>query len=514
MIKITILFTLFISIVFADLTDYLKSTKRTFNEIEGKVPRITVELSPLEYESLVNITQIEQVKDIIIGCNGDASCLEDFETKVKLTYELNGEKKIFKKVTFKTGGKYSRAHDKVGFNLKLNGDDLLFDRKQIRLRADPNDYTHMRSKIAYDLLNIWNIPSEQENYCELYINDEYFGLYFIKDTVKSNWIKKTYNLPADKEIETLYYCNSKAKLNIGDQCLNQNDKTSNYTEPFEELLERIQVSESIEDIEKFMNVDLLMKNFAIEFLFGSHDHFIISGHNYFMYQREDSIWDMILVDFDSEFGSGIGTYFKYVLHKDVENYGYKLSMEDMRHMKNIENRIFDITYSKDKTAFKKALREIMITGFNPDALFKRIEELKAFIAPYVKKATTPRPDGRLPGVINLAGDDTTHTYEDFDVVSVIENNDETVPSLKSWIQNRFEFACEEYGFDKKEILKEAAKFRGEKLDESEQETSSSEEEVEVSSSEETDDSSNEETDNEIKKSNNGQCSKSLEKELL
>ncbi|ORX55514.1 hypothetical protein BCR36DRAFT_468830 [Piromyces finnis] len=353
------------------------------------------------------------------------------------------------------------------FNLKLKGDDLLLGRKHIRVRSDAEDNTHMKSKIAYDLLNKWNIPSIQETYCELYINEEYFGLYFLLDTIKSNWIIKTYNLPTDEEVETLFYCkNTHTRFINGDECYNDNDKTANYTKPFENFIEKIKASESIDDIKKFMNIDLLMKNLAIEFLFGSHDHFILTGHNFYMYQRKDGIWDMILVDFDSDLGSSLYAYFLYALKINIDEYGYRLKLEDMLRS---ENRLIDIVYTKDKTAFKKALREIMITGFNPDALFKRIEELKEFIAPYVKKTTTPRPDGRLPGVINFKGSNNHHTYEDFEAVSRLENTSPVVPSLKSWIKNRFEFACEEYGLDKEEILREAAKFRGEILDEPENE---------------------------------------------
>jgi len=459
MLKFTFLFALLISLVFADVTDYLKSTKRSFNEIEGKVPKITIDIDEKDYEKLVKIGQIDQENDIVVGCNLDASCLEDFETKVTLTYELDGEKKVFKKVNFKTGGNYGRANDRIGFNLKLKGDDLLLDRKQLRLRPDASDTTHMKSKIAIDLINNWGLPSVQASYVELYLNDEYFGLYYLQDTIKGNWIRKIYGLPDDEEVETLFNCRKDGvNLAIGDVCENTNDNAGNYTEPFEQLLEQIDGAKTVEDLEKFMNVDLLMKDLAIEFLYGSFDHYIIQGHNFYLYQKSDGIWDMILVDFDSDFGSALYPFLKFVLQYDIEEYGYTLKFEDMP---KPGKKLLESAYFNDNTRFKEALRELMVTGFNPDALFKRIEELKEFIAPYVKKATTLRPDGRLPGTVNLKGTDNTHSYDDFLAVSNIENTNPMVPSLKSWIKNRFEFACKEYGFDPEEILKEAAEFRGE-----------------------------------------------------
>jgi len=462
MLKFSFLFALLITFAFANLVDYTKSAKRTFNEIEGRVPKLSVEMDPADYKKLVKVAQIDQQNDIVIGCNLDASCLEGFETKVTLTYELDGEKKVFKKVTFKTGGNYGRANDRVGFNMKLKGDDLLFDRKQIHVRPDASDPTHIKSKIAYDLLNNWGIPSVQETYCEFYLNGEYFGLYVLQDAVKGSWIKKTYNLPETEEVETLFYC-KKDGVNLakGDICTNQNDNAGNYTEPFEDFLEKVDAAKSVEDLEKFMNVDLLMKNLAIEFLFGSYDHYICQGHNFYLYQKKDGKWDMIYVDFDNEFGGSLMIFFNFVLGRNIENFGYEVTFEGLT---KPGKKLLDAAYYNDKghAHFKKALRELMITGFNPDALNRRIDDLKAFIAPYVKKTTTPREDGRLPGVINLKGSDTTHTMEDFEAQTEFEPTNPFSPSLKGWIKNRFEFACKEYGFDPKEILKAAAEHRGEK----------------------------------------------------
>jgi len=460
MLKFTFLFALLVAFVYANIADFTKSAKRTFNAIEGKVPKISIEMDPKEYERLVKIAQIDQENDIVIGCNLDASCLESFETKITLTYELEGEKKTFEKVTLKDGGNFSRANDRIGFNLKLKGNDLLFDRKQLHLRPDASDPTHIKSKLAYDLINNWGIPSLQEAYCELYLNGEYFGLYVLQDALKSSWIKKTYDIPNDEEVETLFYC-KKDGVNLakGDICYNQNDKTANYTEPFEELLEKIDTATTIEDLEKFMNVELLMKNLAIEFLFGSFDHYLIQGHNFFVYQRKDGIWDMLLVDFDSEFGSGLFVFTKFILGYDIEDFGYRIKFEDMP---KPGKKLLEPAYFNDNTYFKQVLRNLMVTGFNPDNLYRRIDELKEFIAPYVKKTVTPREDGRLPGVINFKGSDTTHTMADFEAGTEFEPTNPMTPSLKGWIKNRFEFACEEYGFDPEQIKKEAAEFRGEK----------------------------------------------------
>ncbi|ORX77960.1 hypothetical protein BCR32DRAFT_282730 [Anaeromyces robustus] len=436
MLKILFTFFLLISFVFADITDYLKSANRSFNPLEGKVPKIYIDMKLEELEKFKKNVQINEEEDIFGTCNHDASCLKDFETKVTLTFELDGEKTVFKKVKFKTGGNYSRGNDRIGFNFKLNGDDLLYDRKQIRVRPDASDFSHIRSKLAYDLINIWGLPSMRETYIELYLNDEYYGLYYLQDSLKSSWVKKHYNIPADKEVETLFYCEKTGiTLAIGDKCEQTNDKIANYTQPFEEFLEKVNKAKTVKDLEEFMNVELLMKNLAVEFLFGSVDHYMYRGHNFFLYQKED--------------GHCLSSFIQRFSHYDVEDFGYRIKFEDLTMPGKI---LLEPAYFNDNTEFKKALRELMVTGFNPDALYKRIDELKEFIAPYVKKTVTPREDGRLPGVIN---------FKDFEINTEFNSVIPTEPGVKGWIKNRFEFACQEYGFDQEEVLKEAAAFRGE-----------------------------------------------------
>ncbi|KAG4088829.1 hypothetical protein H8356DRAFT_957743 [Neocallimastix lanati (nom. inval.)] len=380
--------------------------------------------------------------------------------KLKLPLLMNKMGKIlifiFKKVEFKTGGNWSRSNDRVGFNLKLNKNDRLFNTKNIKLRPDTTDFTSMRTKIAMELLYKWNLPSPHSTYIELYINDKYFGLYYLEDGVKPNWIKNMYELPKDEEITTLFNCKKDGalmNLETANHCFNSNDDYANYTQPIDEAFGAIEKATSIEDLKKVINIDQFIKNIAIEFLFGSYDHFIVHAHNYLLYKKADGIWDMILVDFDNELGNGLLSSWSFVLNRTADDIT-KIKLEEMP---KEESNIFNVAILKDQTLFKKALHELLVTGFNPDFIFPRIEEIKKLITPYVEKSITPNEDGSYPGVINLIGSPSVHTLKDFE--DSFTSEDQMKIGLKTWIQKRFEFACETYGFDKDEILKEAAEYR-------------------------------------------------------
>jgi len=243
-------------------------------------------------------------------------------------------------------------------------------------------------------------------------------------------------------------------LETANHCLNANDDYANYTQPIEEAFSAIEKATSIDDLKKVINVDMFMKTIAFEFLSGSYDHFIVHSHNYLFYQKEDGIWDIILVDFDNELGNGLYPSWVFVLGHQTDD----ISTIPFEEMPKTEKNIINLTYFNDnQVLFKKALRELLVTGFNPDNILPRIDELKKLITPYVKKTLTPNEDGSYPGVINLIGNPSTHTLEDFE--KSFTSEDQMAIGLKTWIQKRFDFACKTYGFDKEEILKEAEEYR-------------------------------------------------------
>jgi len=100
--------------------------------------------------------------------------------------------------------------------------------------------------------------------------------------------------------------------------------------------------------------------------------------------------------------------------------------------------------------FKSIVREVLVAAFNPAILEPHIEELKKFLLPYIEEDSTVGADGTLPGRINKAGKLRNFTVSDF------EDNIET--GLKYWIKTKFEVACDNYGFDKDEILKETLSY--------------------------------------------------------
>ncbi|ORX43651.1 hypothetical protein BCR36DRAFT_586584 [Piromyces finnis] len=415
-------------------------------------------MSDEEYQEFVKVAQLNY-ENIVFQCEGDASCLPDFEIKTTIKYELDGKVKTFKKATVKTGGNWSRTNDRVGFNIKLKDDDRLFDQKYLRLRPDPTDFTVMRTKLSMELLYRFNVPTLQSAYVEVYVNDIYFGLFLLQSTIKPEWIQQEYELPENVEMKGLFNCKKdSADLNAEskDHCFNAVEEYANYTQPLDEFITSLDNAKSVEELRKVFNVDLFMKNVVFEYLVGSYDHYVTNGHNYFVYQKENGIWDLILNDFDNTFGNNLFVSYVYAMGNDPID----ITEAPFEKLVKRKKHLLDLTYfdDKNKTLFKKTLRELLVTGFNEEFLFNRIEEIKKIILPYVKKTITPNDDGTYPGAINLIGQPSVHTLEEFEESFTVTSEDQFKIGLKNWISKRIAFACKSYGFDIDEINKEAAEY--------------------------------------------------------
>jgi len=347
---------------------------------------------------------------------------------------------------------YGRSYDKVGFNLKF--DKKFLNRKSFKLRPDSGDASKIRSKLCCDIANRIGLPSIQGTYARLYMNNEFWGLYVFMDSIKTSWIKQTFN-PSEKEVTTLFQCKTGGfnfRSNSVYACINANDDYQHMSE-FSSFVNAANNARNISDLEKIMDVDIFLKYLAFEWLIGSSDHFMIYGHNFNWYKREsDGKWVVIYYDYDNTFGNG-ASYSLWAnkgLNQDGTganrgNQPIYYSFADWEpNIPILKKLVFD-----NKNRFKQIVYDVLVQGFNPNILNPHINEIKSFLSPYVREDFTAK-NGSLPGRINKAGSRTSSSYSNFEYN--IEN------SVKNWISKKFDVACSNYGFSKTEILNQSSKF--------------------------------------------------------
>jgi len=447
-----IIFTILLALCAGVYSKYLDGLERSFEKIEETMVDIFIPLSETDYENLISLTQIsaQQVN------NGNAKNIDDFEAVVNCTIRYGEKEEVRDLTKFKTGGMYARSNSKVGYNLKF--EEKLFGRKSLRLRPDPNDKSYMREKLSADILNRAGLPSIQASYARLYINNEFFGLYTLLDSVKPYMVKKLFKLDDDTDNMTLFQCKYDGMdLSLGseDHCIDAVKEEKGDGSELQEFIQKVNAASSIAEFEEFLDVDLFLKSCIVEWLIGSFDHFLILGHNFNLYKRPtDNKWCIILYDFDNTFGYNLnaGSFnvrapatnknrggFGGFGNVGGDNVDYTtLTFKDFN--SKVNHKIFQYLIYQDDTKFKALLKDVLVYAFNPTLLGQHIKELKTYLAPYVKEDLTA-VGGVLPGRINQSGYVSKVTTSEF----------QSGTELELYIQNRYKAVISEYGFNSQEI---------------------------------------------------------------
>ncbi|ORX82480.1 coth-domain-containing protein [Anaeromyces robustus] len=441
-----------------------------FELTDNEVPIIRITLPDDEYELLkieankgynlylpdeiISLNNLKGLSDIgavdwsVLG-KLDYNPLEQstFETKnATMTFEINGNVEKYKKITFKLGGTSSRMFGKSGYNIKIRGKDSLHGRTQIKLRPDAREATFLRTKLASDILNRLGLPTISANYATLYINDEYLGFYVLMDSIKKSWIEYVYG---DVDTTSLYECkNTGNDLTVkvsGRKCVNDNDEVTDNSELIE-LLTALDNANSAEDIENIFDVDLFLKEIAYEFLAGSWDHYLIYGHNFFLYKPENDKWKFIVSDFDGDFGQDISMGITGMVADPVTSDRTDFPNYTFKEWAYLPRPLIDTLIFKNPTRFENILKNIVEEVFNPATLFPHIDKLKKFVKPYVQLDKIPNTDGKLPGKFHEeAGDFSLAQWDancEFTTIKSTQNSRSY--GLKYWILTKYRYVCKTY----------------------------------------------------------------------
>jgi len=342
-------------------------------------------------------------------------------------------KKSFKKVNFSIAGNVSRYLPKPMYNIKIKDGKDLYGRRHFKLRSDMKDPTYLKSKLASDIRNRLGIESISSNYIQLYINDEYMGLYIMTDVINLPWIENEFN---DKKSTTLYKC---AYLNdflprFSYGCENKNEDVNDDTE-WVDFLTTVENAKSSSDLEDIFDIEHFLYEMAIDYLDNAMDHI---GRNFYMYKKPNGKWTYISYDFDQDFNLVLNDY--------------NIAMEDYFKIYNFKGRMYDLMISEHSNRFNETIKEVINKVFNPATLFPHIDEIKEFIRPYVELDKTPDSNGIFPGVIIHSPYHEYYTIQDWDAYSGFNNgtiNPEVTRGfgLKYLILMKYRYICNTYNLE-------------------------------------------------------------------
>jgi hypothetical protein len=431
---------------------FLSNAKRAeiFKLTDNAVPTMDFTIPEEEYG------QLKQCIFDSMMADGDQIPWSEFSTKnATMVFTLNGEKQSFKKVNFSLGGRSSHYYPKAAFNFKIRGKDELYGRKNFRIRSDIRDPSMIRSKLFCDITNRLNlVNSISANYIKMTINGEDLGFNVLLDSLKKSYVEIEYD---DVDSTHLIQCKENGAQLTYDSvsiCTNENEENPDMTE-FGELLKALDSAKSVKDVEDIFDIENFYKYIILEWLTASWDHLTIYGHNYNVYKIPKGKWVFSLYDFDTTFGGELDLGLWNRVPKGVDSTNpdtwAKVSFKDWIPQ---DKNFIQTLYNEDEGLFLKYLQEIIDNAFNPEFLFKRIDEIKDFIRPYVKEDRTPDENGVLPGRINTASllyDFNFDQWEGSTDFRTIQTHffiwEGFSYPLKKFVLDKFAYVCENYKVD-------------------------------------------------------------------
>ncbi len=206
---------------------------------------------------------------------------------------------------------------KVSFNTFVSGRKYQ-GVKKLNLRGSHNDPTMVREKLFYDVWKKAGMPRRRASFVRVYINNEYRGVYTNMEEIDKEWLGDVFQA----DTGNLYKCTYPADLaylgtnpNTYKAIMNgpetrAYDLTTNEPEDdYSRLIQLITVLNQPVTIDfpaqisTILNVESVLKSFAIDVATGNWDDYFYNKNNYYLYDNPASgRFEFFTFDTDNTFG--------------------------------------------------------------------------------------------------------------------------------------------------------------------------------------------------------------------
>jgi len=294
-------------------------------------------------------------------------------------------------VGFRLRGNTSRNANKKSFKVDLNAfvpGQTFYGVQEINLNGQHNDPSSSRAKICADIAEMIGIPSMRSNHVELYINDEYRGLYTNVEHIDQLFVRSRFG----NQNGNLYKCLYPADLDYkGDNPdvykeviygrrkydLRTNKDVDDYSD-FSEFIKVLNLT-PIEDLpcelEKVFNVDQYIKTIAFDVLTGNWDGPIYNQNNFYLYHNLDTdLFEYIPYDLDNTLGIDW-------VQRDWANRNIN-SWSKTDAIRPIYNRIMAVP--EYQARYQYYMSNMVFDHFNESTLYPYFEDMRDLLKPSIE----------------------------------------------------------------------------------------------------------------------------------
>ncbi len=294
------------------------------------------------------------------------------------------------KAGFRLRGNTSRYSQKKSFKVSFNEFTVggkYQGVKKINLNGSHNDPTMIREKLFYDIWNKDSNAKRRANFVRLYVNQEYKGLYTNIEEIDADWVKNAYG----DNTGNLYKCTYPADLAyISDnQSSYKNIKNNPITRAYDlvtnealddysglvnliKILDQNPDNQFVIDIKKVLNVDNVLKAYAIDIATGNWDNYAYNKNNYYLYHNlKTGKFEYMTYDTDNTMGIDW-------LNKDwVTRNCYAWLPTSGNEKRPLISKLLAVP--EFKTQFSTYLNNVTRKITISDSIFPRIDSLKKII---------------------------------------------------------------------------------------------------------------------------------------
>ncbi|HGM3507837.1 TPA: CotH kinase family protein [Clostridioides difficile] len=358
-----------------------------------KVMEVNIEIDESDLKDMNENAIKEEFKSAKVTVNGDTYGNVGIRTKgnSSLTSVANSDS--------------NRYSYKINFD-KYNTSQSMEGLTQLNLNNCYSDPSYMREFLTYSICEEMGLATPEFAYAKVSINGEYHGLYLAVEGLKESYLENNFgdvtgDLYKSDEGSSLQYKGDDPE-SYSNLIIESDKKTADWSK-VTKLLKSLDTGE---DIEKYLDVDSVLKNIAINTALLNLDSYQGSfAHNYYLYEQ-DGVFSMLPWDFNMSFGgfSGFGG-------------GSQSISIDEPTTGNLEDRPLISSLLKNetyKTKYHEYLEEIVTKYLDSDYLENMTTKLHDLIASYVKEDPT-----------------AFYTYEEFEknITSSIEGSSENENSV-------------------------------------------------------------------------------------
>lgn len=314
----------------------------------------------------------------------------DYEYPATFKFESSTVTETVDNVGFRLRGNTSRVSQKKSFKIAFNAftsGKKFHGLEKMNLNGEHNDPTITRSKLCFDLFRQMNIPASRANHVELYVNNEYKGLYLNVEHIDEEFIKLRFG----NNDGNLYKCLWPAdlsyqgdspddyKLTNGDRRayeLKTNKDADDYTDlaDFLIFLNNASNEDFKNKIEEKLNLNSFLRYLAIEFITGHWDGYSYNKNNFYLYKNtKTNKFEFIPYDMDNTFG--IDWFNEDWAKRNIYEW---TSQED----RPLTERILEIKEYKDRFSFY--VKKLLDNHFNQTTINDRIDAIKPLISESAK----------------------------------------------------------------------------------------------------------------------------------